>query len=227
MVQIITFLILGRKLVLQYNTRIAEFYSNTETRKLIWVNFFLYGFFATSVISMVFNLIGRSAFTNSINLLLIPSTIFSILLFLIGFHGHIQNYFVEEMETEEKSVADISLKEYSQSLLKDKLLATFAEEKIYKQSDLKITQVALMLQTNRTYISNLINTEFKCTFSEFVNRYRIEEAKNLLSDSKQQNYTLSHIADIAGFGSVNSFIRIFREMEGTTPGKYREKLLLH
>lgn len=226
-IQIFLFLILGRKLVLTHNKRISNFYSNTENRKLDWVNLFLYSFFATSLMSIIFNLIGRPVFNNSEALLLIPSGIFSILLFLIGFQGYMQNYLAVEMGEEERLPSELSMKEYNQAILKERLLALFGQGNIYKQNDLKITQVALQLQTNRTYVSNLINSEFKCTFSEFVNQYRIQEAKKLLDSSKHQNYTLDFIADAAGFGSVNSFIRIFKEMEGTTPGKYREKLFLH
>lgn len=225
-IQIFVFILLGRKLVLQYNSRIANFYSNLEDKKLVWVNLLLYSFFATSLMSIIFNLIGRAAFIDSIFLLLIPSSIFSVLLFFIGFQGYMQNHTVTNMVEDEKIASEFSLKEYNQAQLKDKLLTLFDQQKIYKQNDLKITQVALLLQTNRTYVSILINTEFKCTFSEFVNQYRILEAKKLMAESKQQNFTLEYISDAAGFGSVNSFIRIFKESEGLTPGRFKERLLV-
>ena len=224
-IQVFVFIIWGRKLVIQYNSRIANFYSDLEDKKLVWVNLLLYSFFATSLMSIIFNLIGRTAFIDSIFLLLIPSSIFSVLLFFIGFQGYMQNHTVTNLVEDEKISSEFSLKEYNQAQLKDKLLTLFDQQKIYKQSDLKITQVALLLQTNRTYVSILINTEFKCTFSEFVNQYRILEAKKLMADSKQQNFTLEYISDVSGFGSVNSFIRIFKESEGLTPGKFKEKLL--
>lgn len=224
-IQVFVFIIWGRKLVIQYNSRIANFYSDLEDKKLVWVNLLLYSFFATSLMSIIFNLIGRTVFIDSIFLLLIPSSIFSILLFFIGFQGYMQNHTVTNLVEDEKISSEFSLKEYNQAQLKDKLLTLFDQQKIYKQCDLKITQVALLLQTNRTYVSILINTEFKCTFSEFVNQYRILEAKKLMADSKQQNFTLEYISDVSGFGSVNSFIRIFKESEGLTPGKFKEKLL--
>ena len=98
----------------------------------------------------------------------------------------------------------------------------FSEEKIYKQPDLKITHVSSLLQTNRTYISNLINQDFSCSFSDFVNKYRFLEARKLLQDGSFDNYSLHYISEVAGFGSLNTFIRVFKEHGGTTPGKFRE-----
>jgi AraC-like DNA-binding protein len=99
----------------------------------------------------------------------------------------------------------------------------FKNEAIYKNPDLKITQVSELLHTNRTYISKHINTEFSCTFSDFVNRYRIEEAKRLLTSESSKGYSLNYISEKSGFGSMGSFMRVFRDMEGITPGQYRER----
>ncbi len=226
MIQIFIFLILGRKLVLQYNSRIANFYSNLESKTITWVNLLLYSFFVTSLMSIIFNLIGRSVFSGTIFLLLIPSVIFSVLLFIIGFQGYMQNYTVVDLVADEQDQAGLSMKEYNQAQLKVKLLDLFVIQEIYKNRDLKITLVSQKLQTNRTYVSNLINSEFKCTFSEFVNQYRVIDAKKLLADSKQQNYSLNFISEASGFGSIQSFIRIFKEHEGITPGKYRDSKFL-
>ena len=224
MIQISFFLVFGRKLVLQYNGRIVNFYSNLESKTIVWVNLLLYSFFATSVMSIIFNVLGRSLFLYSILFLLIPSVIFSVLLFFIGFQGYMQNYTVIDLAEDEQVQPELSMKEYNQTQIKDRLIELFDNQQIYKQCDLKITLVSLKLQTNRTYVSNLINTEFKCSFSEFVNNYRIAEAKKLLANSTHLNYSLDYISDISGFGSIHSFIRIFKEREGITPGKFRNKI---
>ncbi|MCK3685372.1 AraC family transcriptional regulator [Maribellus sp. YY47] len=109
-------------------------------------------------------------------------------------------------------------------LLRTKLLSLFEEEKIYRLSDLRITTVSETLQTNRTYISRLINEEFGVNFNEFVNKYRVEEAEALLKNEDNALYTLDYIAEKAGFGSTNSFTRAFKEYKGITPGTFRNKL---
>lgn len=223
--QIFIFLILGRSLVLHYNSRIENFYTSLEKKTIGWVNLLLYSLFAASLMSIVFSLIGRSVFLGT-HLLLIPSAIFSVLLFFIGFQGHLQNYTVTDLNIDEHEMTGTTIKEYNQGQLKGKLLDLFERKEIFRQRDLKITQVSSILQTNRTYVSNLINSEFGHTFSDFVNEYRIAAARELLSDSKQQSYSLNYVSEACGFGSVNSFIRIFREKEGITPGKYRDREFL-
>jgi len=222
--QVFIFLIWGRKLFKQYNNRIANFYSEPEGKSLVWVNLLFYSFIATSVMSIIFNLIGRSAFSDSNLLLMIPSAIFSVLIFMIGFQGYMQNYTVIDLVAEEQDQPELTIKEYNQTQLKDKLLELFDNQQIYRQNDLKITHVSSILQTNRTYVSKLINAEFKCTFSDFVNQYRISEARKLMADSKHHNYSLDYVSEASGFGSVNSFIRIFKGHEGITPGKFRDKM---
>lgn len=221
-VQVILFLVMGRKLVIRYNKQVTNFYSNLESKTIVWVNLLLYSFVITSMMSIVFNILGRAMFLNSIFLLLIPSIIFSVLLFFIGLQGYMQNYTVVDLIKDEKQQPEKNLKEYNQSQLKTKLMELFAHEKIYRNSDLKITQVSMQLQTNRTYISQLINNEFNCSFSEFVNEYRVIEAKQLLADQSYKNYSLDYISESVGFGSLNTFIRVFKDSEGTTPGRFRD-----
>ena len=221
-IQVIFFLVKGNQLVVRYNKHVANFYSNLESKTIVWVNLLLYSFVLTSLMSIVFNVLGRSIFLNSVLLLLIPSLIFSVLLFFIGLQGYMQNHTVVDLIKDERQQPVKNLKEYNQNQLRDKLMELFAEGKVYKNSDLKITQVSMKLQTNRTYVSQLINNEFNCSFSEFVNEYRIIEAKKLLADQFYENYSLDYISETVGFGSLNTFIRVFKDSEGTTPGRFRD-----
>jgi AraC-like DNA-binding protein len=70
----------------------------------------------------------------------------------------------------------------------------------------------------------LINEEFGMNFNEFVNKYRLIEAKELLCSKNHNIYTNEHIAEMSGFGSAASFSRVFKESEGITPGNYRNKM---
>ncbi len=226
-IQVIYFLIRGRRLVSTYNNRIANFYSNLESRTIVWVNLLLYSFVLTSIASVIFNIIGRDIFLNSTYLLVIPSFIFSVLLFFIGFQGYMQNHTVEDLLEDEKQQSTEKIKEYNQKQLKQKLEHLFITGKIYRNPDLKITQVSEKLQTNRTYVSNLINTEFSCSFNDFVNKHRIEEAKSMIENDILKDYSLNYISEAVGFGSLNTFIRVFKEIEGMTPGNFRNRFQMN
>ncbi len=54
-----------------------------------------------------------------------------------------------------------------------------------------------------------------------MNKYRVENAKKLILSDTSQKYTLEHIAEKTGFGSIASFLRVFKKFEGITPGKFR------
>jgi AraC-like DNA-binding protein len=221
-VQVLLFLIYGRKLVLRYNKRVANFYSNLESKTIFWVKYLLYSFVATSIISIAANLIGRNYFADSIPLLLIPSLIFSTLLFFIGLLGYMQNHTVVDLVKDEGIQPQVDQKKFNAGQLQNKLLELFEKEKAYRKPELKITEVSQLLGTNRSYVSALINNEFSCSFNEFVNKYRMAEAKRMMKEDSIKNYSLNYIAESVGFGSVGTFIRVFKDMEGLTPGKYRE-----
>jgi len=110
----------------------------------------------------------------------------------------------------------------TQQMLKNQLQNLFEKDQIYKNPELKISDIACKLNTNRTYISSYINSEYECSFSTYVNRHRVNAAKELLIDENNRNFSLEHIATLAGFGSLHSFIRAFKEIAETTPGKYRD-----
>lgn len=219
--QVVFFLVYGSRLVMRYNERIANFYSNLEEKTIVWVHLLLLSFVVTSIISMIFNIIGKGVFMENQLLLLIPSAIFSVLLFFIGFQGYMQNHTVADLELDELQSPISDLKRMNNKVLREKLVELFEHEAVFKQQDLKITHVSALLQTNRTYVSNLINTEFSCTFNDFVNQYRLEYAKQLLAEEASNVYSLDYIAEKSGFGSLSTFIRVFRDSEKTTPGRFR------
>jgi len=215
-------LVFGRKLVIQYNNRVANFYSNLEDKTIVWVKYLLYSFVATSLMSFIFNVIGRSVFIEFAGWLLIPSLIFSVLLFFIGFQGYIQNYSVADLAEDEQKVPAHGLSFSNSEQLKNEVVQLFENDKIYRDPNLKITHICNRLKTNRTYISKLINNQFNSTFSDFVNSYRIEEAKTLLTRNTSHQFSLNYVSEAAGFGSLSSFIRIFKDKVGVTPGRFRE-----
>lgn len=223
LIQIFVYCIMGLKLIQHYQNRISNFYSNLEGKSVSWAKKLFILFALASVSSAVLNIIGRSFFLSSYWLAL-PSTFFSILLFFIGYYGHLQHYTVVDLIREEHVMLNVDNPDL-QYVLKQRLLHAMENLKIYRQPDLKIIQLCILLQTNRTYVSNLINREYNCSFSDFVNKYRCIEAKQILSDINSKDVSIADIAIQTGFGSLNTFIRFFKKNEGTTPGLYRKNML--
>lgn len=224
-----TFLIL--KLIKTYNKKVLEFYSNVHGKNLYWLKGLAYSMLVIGFMGFLFNIIGRSYFTHG-NLVVIPSLIFSTLLYVVGLQGDQNMSYVAEMEigTEQENVergVDVPLENKNQvdvgEMIRNKIDMVMEKEKCYLEPDFKITDLALRVGTNRSYISNIINSSYQMHFNKFINQYRIEYAKNLMQNPENKDYTLAYIAESSGFGSLSTFNRSFKELERMTPCNYREK----
>ena len=225
------------KYVNAYNSNIENYYSNLEKKTIDWHRLILYSFLIISLLSIFYNFLGRSFFSQSAWFLAVPSVTYSILLFIFGQLGNLQNYNVsnfniDKLENQKDGEEDIIsnneklTKLFPSELtflqkLNTEIKEILAKEELYCKPDLKITDLAEKLNTNRTYISNAINANCGCTFNAFINKFRIEKAKSLLSSTEYNQFSLEHIACLCGFTNLHTFIRVFKLTENTTPGKYR------
>ncbi|PXV63032.1 helix-turn-helix protein [Dysgonomonas alginatilytica] len=104
--------------------------------------------------------------------------------------------------------------------LRRRLIAYFEESKPYFSKKLIMNDVARDLNTNRTYISKIINTDFDTTFFNFVNVFRIEEAKRQMEATS--SYSLKAIADSCGFSSYTTFVK-YQKMYSNKSADWYEK----
>ena len=93
------------------------------------------------------------------------------------------------------------------------------ERQLYLNPNLKVADIASVLGTSRTVISNCINSQHNCTFPQFVNTYRVAHAQKLLHD--QPDLKISEVCLASGFSSEASFYRIFKVITGITPTDWR------
>lgn len=126
-------------------------------------------------------------------------------------------------ETEKKYVNSPLTDEKKSSLFR-KLERCMTEQGIYRDNLLTKEKVADLLGTNRTYLSQVINEETGQTFTQYVNRYRLNEAIRLLGDSRT-DLPLKAISAQVGFSSMTTFYKMFRDNIGMSPKEYREKAL--
>ncbi|NER13103.1 helix-turn-helix domain-containing protein [Leptobacterium flavescens] len=103
-----------------------------------------------------------------------------------------------------------------------KLRKDMEERKIYKDGDLSMYLLAKKLETNTSTLSKLINQVTGKKFIDFVNSYRVEEAKKILSSPGFGRYKISVVGKEVGFNTEGTFYSTFKKHTGTTPAKYRE-----
>ena len=109
--------------------------------------------------------------------------------------------------------------------LKEKLIQYMDLNKPYLKSDLKISELADSLAVPVYQLSQLINDEFLVNFYDFINKYRVEEAKKLLIEDTR-NFKILAIAYEVGFNSKATFNRVFKKFTDLTPSEFKIKFSL-
>jgi AraC-like DNA-binding protein len=93
------------------------------------------------------------------------------------------------------------------------------EAKPYLNPNFQLNDLQRVLPMNRTYLSNFVNNEYGCSFYQLVNRYRVAEAKRLMTE--QPDLKIQDIADRCGFSSRRVFSQIFTRETGATPTEWK------
>lgn len=131
---------------------------------------------------------------------------------------------VSELVSEEKNKgqAVTDEREYNEDLLK--LKKYMVEKKPFLNSSLTIQDVSRDIEIPVRDLSLLINHQIGQHFYDFVNTYRIENAKDILKDTTKSKVTILEILYEVGFNSKSSFNTAFKKHTGSTPTDYRKSL---
>jgi len=94
--------------------------------------------------------------------------------------------------------------------------------KLYLKSDISLLEIGKQVGLNSQKASSIINQYARKNFNDFINGYRIKEAKLLLINKDNNQFTIASIAYDVGFNSLSSFNTAFKKIEGVTPSQYRK-----
>ena len=140
-------------------------------------------------------------------------------------HAHTQPENVAETVAEPQPLAEQpvepepeELKLQQEAAFAERMYLLFEKERVYLNPRLRLSELAMVLGTNRTYLSQYFNQNCESTFYDFVNDYRIHHAKLLLHSTDD---TLETIAMNSGFNSLSTFRRAFVQREGMSPIEFR------
>ena len=177
----------------------------------IWV---LSLFFGISIIWIGYNL---GAYTSYIVGAVSSSFVFYLLLLFWALNRrNTKPFFEDRIKYQDKKIDDTEARE-----ILEKLDLLLHKEQLYKNADLKISDIATHLKVTPHYLSQLLNDNLGKSFSAHVNTYRIEAAKNLLIQEKA--FTVEAIAYQCGFNSKSNFFAVFKKITGLTPTSYRSE----
>jgi len=225
--QMIVYWVLSYRKLIRHEKHTKLFVSTPDTISLRWLRYFLLGLGALIIISLneILQLIPA----------LIPVTHYSylILTFYVGFFSLRQQ---EIYPYKEKDVADIQfiindadndskpsrISHEELSIYKERLLNIMQRERPYLNSELGLPELAQIVNISTHDLSFVINQGFQENFFQFINRYRIEEAKVLLVSPKHKHLSILGIAFEAGFRSKTTFNTTFKKVTGLSPSQFVE-----
>ncbi|MEM7367490.1 MAG: helix-turn-helix domain-containing protein [Bacteroidota bacterium] len=207
----------------RHQKRVMDYFSNTKNKHLKWVK----------GIAVFLILFGLSWFVPLflpdfvMEEVAIPflSSINVIFIFWVGLSGLRQPSVDIQVEASTPKVIRMepSINGDKQDEIFQSLKQIMREEQLYKEPDLTLPTLAKRLNMTRRNLSQLINQKTGGNFNLFINQYRIEEAKRLLSDSSFDHLNMLGIAMEAGFNSKATFFAVFKKIEGLSPGAYKQQ----
>lgn len=222
MVQVFFVLFAGYRRLQAYDRQLAEVYADTEGRDTSAVKHLLVAFVITSSCSAIANGVGKQYFAQSDWLLLLVLTPFSVMLYALSYIGFTREFEPEQLVADGIEAEDFVAQEEKEKLPDqeiDQLLTQLMEgDHFFLTPNLKIGDVVRRLGICRTYLSAYINQTYNASFSDYVNRLRIEYAQQLLRQSPNQKLLV--ISQQSGFATEQSFYRNFHKFTGKKPSEW-------
>lgn len=222
----------------KHKKSIKNAYSNDEYVNLNWLNYMVIGAIVLWLLETAM-IVYWNYFAQSVPVF-VPHMIKSsyvVFIFLMGFYGLRQgNIFTKhddaltnykedseclKLETQQLKKRNLQFEKCWEEN-KEKLLVYISEKKPYLNSNLKLLDIAIDLDIPPHVLSNLINEKLNQNYFDFINTYRVDDAKAMLINPTFNNYTILSIAFECGFNSKSSFNRIFKNQTGFTPSIYQK-----
>lgn len=121
-----------------------------------------------------------------------------------------------------KKYSGSALNEHQKKVLLEKIQLLMEKDKIFINDKLSLEDVAVKLDTNTKYISQIINEIHNKNFYNYINSFRVDEAKRLLASQENDKYSILGIAQSVGFVSKSTFNVAFKRYTGHTPTEYKK-----
>ncbi|MEQ8924256.1 MAG: helix-turn-helix domain-containing protein [Fulvivirga sp.] len=216
-----------------HERQLLKFYSEIGELNLRWVKRLIIAFLALIAItflSFTAQFLSKEWITTFAGLNLALLTVF---VYYIAYHALNQpaifsgaiklsdNQVPKPTEKYKASKLDNSVSE----VLKNEIVNLMESKKLYLESELSIQHLANEVNQSVHIVSQVLNDVIGLNFYEFVNKYRVEEAKNLLKDRSYRHLNILAIGLMAGFNSKTSFNTTFKKYTGLTPSKYQKSTI--
>ena len=130
------------------------------------------------------------------------------------------------------SFLDVSFRKYNKSTLTetnklkilDKIIHELETHQYFSDNLASLSDLAKKIGESPHHVSQVINEKLNKSFFNLLASYRIDEAKNVLSDPKRNNLTIEEISEMVGYNSKTAFNNSFKRFTGKTPSEFRKSI---
>ncbi len=210
--------------------QIRKRYSNVDDIDFGWLNFLVIGFMVVRIwavmVSVALILSAHTPYVLDVEFMGLSGnyTVFILVSALI-FRSVSQSTLFEGVDPLDKESAgnnDLGKADVDPNLV-EHLERHMESEKPYLANILTLEHLANQLDMAPRVLSNVINRHYERNFFEFINQYRIEHAKLMLSDPIHQKKTILEVMGECGFNSKATFNTFFKKIVGSTPSQFRAR----
>ncbi|MEH6535297.1 MAG: AraC family transcriptional regulator [Psychroserpens sp.] len=215
-------------LLLIYNV-LKKGKNNIGVNVVKWLHYMVYAYAGFVVSMIIYSSLGGFDFFSRDGWDYITCLFISSSIILLGVFGLIQPQIFWGFDVDgsafnaikyEKSGLIPSLAEE----LKQKLIELMVDDKVYRNNNLNLDELSGMLGTTKHNTSQIINEQFNENFFDFLNDFRIDEAKELLTSKEDFKMTISEILFEVGFNNKVTFNNAFKKRTDVTPTQYRIRI---
>ncbi|TXH23320.1 MAG: AraC family transcriptional regulator [Chitinophagaceae bacterium] len=214
--------------VSKHQQNIEIFISNKEPINLAWIKNIVYLVIACTIVTAVY-----SIFFDASKLNLYINLYFLAVVYLIAYYAIKQREIFPQQISIDELVDIGDFKEDLQNnkailsnedlnILKERITTLMVVEKPYLDSELNLVKLADMLSISSHQLSYAINKGFNENFFQYINKFKVKKAEELLKNPKYDNYTILAIGFESGFNSKTAFNTTFKKFTTHTPTEYRK-----
>lgn len=211
----------------KYRTHIRLVYADESGRSLNWIGLtstlIIFTWIYGMVVFAVENRLQKYGFSETGVLVLLMMIVLVVALNGLkqkpGFSDVLEVVDAEVL-LEKKPYEHSALSENDMHRISAKLSAAITENKVYLEPELNLVKLSKYVAEPSQYISQTLSQHLNTTFFDFINKARINEARQLLTTTDESVLCIAHAT---GFNSRSSFYRAFRQHMNQTPGQYRSQ----
>ena len=233
--QVITYCILTYRKIAAYQKNLFLYTSNMDAINLKWLKQVVVCVLVITglwLIDIFFKLAKNNVFFDNFASLIYLCAIFYIAYFSLKQKEVFQLNKQEKKEIDDIIIENASLEGSRKKLISDDelremksiLIQVMDNKKPFLDAELSLFKLASQLDISSHLLSYIINNGCNENFYQFINRYRVEEAKKMIQDPKMEHLSLMGIAFEVGFNSKTVFNTTFKKITNQTPSEFKKAI---